>query len=75
MTYVPTILELFSQSVLTESEVKQIETEYAREGYKTAREDMVFVGGQVYGEKLVLYRDQYGDGWEMQRVWEIGDHG
>lgn len=71
MTYVPSIIELFAQSTLTEDEVKQIEAEYAREGYKVEREDRTFVGGQVYGECLVLSRNQYGDGWERQRVWEI----
>ncbi len=68
------VAHLFNQEELTEDEAKLIEAEYASDGWKTEREPITFhIGGKsmVVAHMLVLYRNQYGEGWEENRTWEI----
>lgn len=68
------VAHLFNQEDLTEAEAKMIEAEYASDGWKTVREPVVFHIGAVsttVAVTLVLYRDQYGEGWEKNQTWDI----
>ena len=62
--------KLFDKSDLTVTEAAKIEGEYNREGWKTVREEIRF-NDVIFAETISLYRDQYGDGWEKQKTWDI----